>query len=347
MAAKQAAQHLIVIVTFDGAQLLDIAGPLESFSLANRLRLHGGAERPAEEWPYRIVVASRAGGSIRTNSGLKLETQSLKAVNRLGAVDTLIVSGGSGVHDAARDRALVSWVARKAGGVRRVCSVCTGAFLLAAAGVLRGRRATTHWKSCAKLQERFPAVRVEADPIYVNDGPVWTSAGVTAGIDLALALVEADLGHRVAMHVARDLVVYLKRPGGQSQFSAPLALQDARDERFSDLHAWMASHLDGDLRVERLARQAGMSPRTFARVYVAKVGCTPAKTVAALRLEAARRALEESQATLKQVAAESGFDNAQRLRRAFRREHGVRPLDYRQRFSMGRSMRAKGRRRSA
>lgn len=336
MATVYDSRRLIVIVTFDGAQLLDIAGPLEAFSLANRLRVQGSTDRPPEEWPYRVVVASYQGGLIRTNSGLPLETQSLRAVDRMGAMDTLIISGGSGVHEAVRNRALVAWVKRNAPTVRRVCSVCTGAFLLAGAGVLSGRRATTHWKSCGKLAEAFPEVLVETDPIYVNDGPVWTSAGVTAGIDMALALVQADQGHRVAMHVARDLVVYLKRPGGQSQFSKPLALQDARDDRFSDLHAWMAGNLDEDLRVERLARQAGMSPRTFARVYVAQVGRTPAKTVAAMRLEAARRALEESQAPVKQVAAESGFENDQRLRRAFRREHGLRPLDYRQRFGLSR-----------
>jgi transcriptional regulator GlxA family with amidase domain len=333
--AQPPSPRLIVIVTFDNAQLLDIAGPLESFSLANRMRAQGGEDRPPQEWPYRIVVASHRGGVIRTNSGLGLETQRLRAVDRLGPIDTLIVSGGSGVHEAVQNRALVAWVARKAGRARRVCSVCTGAFLLAAAGVLAGRRATTHWKSCALLQRQHPNVHVEMDAIYVNDGAVWTSAGVTAGIDMGLALVETDLGHQVAMHVARDLVVYLKRPGGQSQFSEPLAMQAAREDRFSSLHAWMAGHLDEDLRVERLAQQAGMSPRTFARTYVAQVGRTPAKTVAAMRLEAARRALEESQAPVKQVAVESGFNNDQRLRRAFRREHGLRPLDYRQRFARG------------
>jgi transcriptional regulator GlxA family with amidase domain len=332
-AAGSPTRRLIVIATFENAQLLDIAGPLETFSLANRLSLRGDDERRPEEWPYRIVVATRGGGTVHSNSGLPIQTKSLRAVDRLGAVDTLIASGGTGVHAAVRDAALVSWIRRKAPQARRVCSVCTGAFLLAEAGVLAGRRATTHWRSCRRLQDRFPEVRVEPDSIYVNDGAVWTSAGVTAGIDLALALVQKDLGHRVAMNVARELVVYLKRPGGQSQFSAPLALQDARGDRFSDLHAWIAEHLHEDLRVERLARQAGMSPRTFARAYVAEVGRTPAKTVAAMRLEAARRALEEGRAPLKKVAADAGFESDQRLRRAFRRAHGLRPLDYRQRFA--------------
>jgi transcriptional regulator GlxA family with amidase domain len=331
-------RRLVVIVTFNGAQLLDIAGPLESFSLANRLRDDSRQERPKEEWPYQLVVASTRGGVIRTNSGLQLATLSLRAVERLGEVDTLVIAGGSGVHQAVHDRTLVEWIRRKSRRVRRVCSVCTGAYLLAEAGVLDGRRATTHWKACADLQQGYPAVRVEADSIYVNDGNVWTSAGVTAGIDLSLALVEADQGHRVAMEVARDLVVYLKRPGGQSQFSVPLTLQHAEDEDFSDLHAWMAVHLDDDLRVERLAQQASMSPRTFARLYAARMGRTPARAVAAMRLEAARRALEETQVPLKQLAAQCGFGSEQRLRRAFLRDHGVGPQDYRRRFAAGRAL---------
>src|SRR5574341_1666878 len=327
-------RRLIVIVTFDGAQLLDIAGPLETFSLANRFWNQIHPHVRITESPYRIVVASLTGGIVRTNSGLPLETRSVRAVERMdGAVDTLIVSGGSGVHEAVRNRALVAWVARQAARVRRTCSVCSGAFVLAAAGVLRGRRATTHWKHCARLQQQYPQVRVETDPIHVNDGTVWTSAGVTAGIDMALALVEEDLGHWTAMQVARDLVVFLKRPGGQSQYSVPLALQGVRDHRFSALHAWMAANLEQDLRVERLAAQAHMSPRTFARAYGAAVGRTPAKMVEALRLEAARRALEETKASVKQVAAESGFASEQRLRRAFLREYGVGPLDFRKRFS--------------
>jgi transcriptional regulator GlxA family with amidase domain len=217
---------------------------------------------------------------------------------------------------------------------RRVCSVCTGAFVLAAAGLLDGKRAVTHWASCELLQARHPAIRVESDPIFLNDGAIWTSAGVTAGIDLALALVQADLGHGLAMQVAQRLVVFLKRPGGQSQFSAPLRAQAASDDGLAALCAWMEAHLGEDLRVERLAARAGMSPRTFARTYAAKLGTTPAKTVEALRVAAARRALEEGDAPIKRVAHACGFGDEERMRRAFLRRVGVSPSDYRARFAL-------------
>jgi transcriptional regulator GlxA family with amidase domain len=217
--------------------------------------------------------------------------------------------------------------------------VCTGAFYLAAAGLLDGRRATTHWRDAPHLAQRFPSVQVDADPIFIRDvgrregeGVVWTSAGVTAGIDLALALIEEDLGHAVAMQAARRLVVFMKRPGGQSQFSAALAAQASANGPFDALHSWMAAHLRDDLSVERLAERIRMSPRTFARRYVDEVGRTPAKTVSALRLEAASRALAESRRPLKRIALDCGFGSEQNLRRAFLRRFGVLPLDYRERF---------------
>jgi transcriptional regulator GlxA family with amidase domain len=213
-----------------------------------------------------------------------------------------------------------------------VASVCTGAFLLAASGLLDGRRAVTHWRSCDRLRERHPTVCVEEDRIYVRDGKVWTSAGVTAGIDLALALVEEDLGRDLALAVARHLVVFLKRPGGQSQFSTMLAAQSAGDP-FARLHQWMAAHLDADLRVERLAEAAGMSPRNFARVYVQRMGRTPAKAAEAMRIEAARRALEEGGASIEVVARRCGFGDEERLRRSFLRRLGVGPRAYRTRFA--------------
>jgi transcriptional regulator GlxA family with amidase domain len=228
---------------------------------------------------------------------------------------------------------LVAHIRRWSGRARRTCSVCTGAFLLAAAGLLDGRRAATHWAACRELQKRYPAVRVEPDPIFVQDGAIWTSAGVTAGIDLTLALIEADLGHAVAMRVARRLVVFLKRPGGQSQFSAPLSAQVAADDALGALHGWMAENLDTDLRVERLAARAGMSPRTFARIYTATLGTTPAKTVERLRVEAARRALENDGAPVKLIAHRCGFGDEERMRRAFVRRLGISPSDYRARFA--------------
>jgi transcriptional regulator GlxA family with amidase domain len=224
-------------------------------------------------------------------------------------------------------------VAQTAPNVRRVCSVCTGAFVLAEAGLLAGRRAATHWHWAEQLGERYPAGDVDADRIFVKDGAIWTSAGGSAGLDLTLALIEEDLGHRVAIETARELVVFVKRAGGQSQFSVPLKAQASRDARFADLHAWMAANLRGDLRVETLADRAGMSPRTFARTYAAEVGRTPAKTVEAMRLETASRALEETALPLKAVAATAGYADEQALRRAFQRQLGVGPVDYRARFS--------------
>ena len=217
--------------------------------------------------------------------------------------------------------------------VRRVCSVCTGAFLLAAAGQLDGRHVATHWDWVARLGAQYPGIHIDADRIYIQDGPVWTSAGVSAGIDLTLALIEADFGHQVAIQTARQLVMFIKRSGGQSQFSVPLAAQLHDRGDFADLHAWMAAHLADDLSVERLAEHVGMSPRSFARSYVAKVGRTPAKTVEAMRLEAACRALEETDLPLKSIAAAAGHGDEQALRRAFQRQLGVSPTQYRDRFA--------------
>jgi transcriptional regulator GlxA family with amidase domain len=230
------------------------------------------------------------------------------------------------------------WVRQRAGAARRVVSVCTGAFLLAEAGLLDGRRAVTHWTRCKALAERYPAIQVEPDPIFVRDGPVWTSAGVTAGIDLALALVEADLGQAAALAVARHLVVFLKRPGGQAQFSAALTLQGLEglvENRFGRLHAWIAEHLADDLSVPALAREAGMSLRSFAGHHREATGVTPAEAVERLRLEAARRVLIETSLPVKRVAARCGLGSEETMRRTFLRHLGVNPQDYRSRFSVG------------
>jgi transcriptional regulator GlxA family with amidase domain len=312
----KAKSRRIVLLAFDNVQLLDVAGPAQVFASA-------GA--------YALTLVSPRGGLVTTSSGLALATAPLAAAR--GPIDTLVVAGGPGVRTAVGDRALIARIQGWSKRARRTCSVCSGAFLLAEAGLLDGRRAATHWSACRELQERYPAVRVEPDPIFVRDDAVWTSAGVTAGIDLALALVEADLGHEAAMRVARWLVVFLKRPGGQSQFSAPLSAQVAADDGLGALHGWMADHLDADLRVERLAARVGMSPRTFARVYAARLGTTPAKTVERLRVEAARRALEDGGAPIKLVAHRCGFGDEERMRRAFVRRLGISPSDYRARFS--------------
>jgi transcriptional regulator GlxA family with amidase domain len=247
-------------------------------------------------------------------------------------VDTLLIAGGPGVDKAASDAALVDWTRRRARRARRVASVCTGAFLLAATGLLDGRRAVTHWSFCAELARRYPLIKVEPDPIFVADGPVWTSAGVTAGIDLALALVEQDLGRDIAFAVARYLVVFLKRPGGQAQFSAALSLQ-AGEDRFGALHDWVGTHLTADLSLQELAGHAGMSERSFSRHYLEATGRTPARAIEAIRVEAARRLLSESRLPVKRIAQRCGFGSEETMRRSFQRLLAVPPHDYRARFA--------------
>ncbi|HUC67654.1 MAG TPA: GlxA family transcriptional regulator [Stellaceae bacterium] len=319
----------IVIVAFDQAQLLDIAGPVQVFASARDL-----AALRALPDPYEIAVVSPEGGAIATSSGLPVVTLPLAALGGK-PVDTVIAVGGLGSRQAQHDARLVRWIAAEARRARRICSVCTGAFLLGAAGLLDGRRVATHWWAAAELQRRYPAAKVDPDPIFLRDGKVWTSAGVTAGIDLALALVEEDLGRGMALAVARHLVVFLKRPGGQSQFSAMLRSQAADEGRFAALHDWLAQNLSGDLRVEVLAARLGMSPRNFARLYRQRTGTTPAKTVEQLRLEAARRALEDGSAPIAAIARAAGFGDEERMRRSFLRHLGVAPQHYRQRFSRG------------
>jgi len=324
--------------------LLDAAGPLEAFHRAElTIRdARRGASNSYEPVAYRTTVASIDGGVLDTFPGLPVVTQRLDTLDDT-PIDTLIVPGIPVDDSHTLQPALIDWIARRAPHVRRICSVCTGAFYLAAAGVLDGRRATTHWRDAQRLAGRFPRVNVDAEPIFIREPlpdengeggrAVWTSAGVTSGIDLALALIQEDYGHPVAMQVARRLVVFVKRPGGQSQYSAALAAQTSAGGAFDGLHGWMASNLNGDLSIERLAEEARMSPRTFARRYVDEVGRTPAKTVSALRLEAASRALAESRRPLKRIALDCGFGSEQNLRRAFIRSFGVLPLDYRERFS--------------
>lgn len=313
----------VVFVVFPGALLLDLSGPLGAFEISCE-------EAAADAKPYSLAVASSEGGLVRTSCGLEIATHPLDA---FGQADTLIVVGGPGVHTASQEARLVDRLRASAADTRRVCSVCTGAFVLAAAGILDGRRAVTHWGSCDLLRSRFPDVSVAEDAIYLKDGSIWTSAGVTSGIDLALALIEEDRGRQEAIRVARRLVVYLRRTGGQTQFSVPLSLQAAGDGGFEALHSWIQSNLDSDLRVEELASRVGMSPRTFARRYVQRVGLTPAKMIEQFRIEAARRALEGTELSVKEIAAQYGFADEERMRRAFQRRLGVRPLEYRRHFA--------------
>ncbi len=306
--------------------LLDLTGPLQAFASATRRHSADGSPL------YETIVASAEGGLVASSAGLAVMTVPLTALDGLD-IDTLLVAGGCAGDTYFAPPALVDWIRLRAPMARRVASVCTGAFMLAAAGLLDGRRAATHWEWVARLRRLHPQVQVDEDKIYVRDGQLWSSAGVSAGIDLALALIEDDYGHRVAIETARQMVVFMKRAGGQSQFSAPLSAQARENGRFAGLHAWMAANLDNDLRVERLAEQAGMGARTFARTYVAQTGCTPAAMVETMRLEAARRALEESEQPIKAIAAATGHGTEQNLRRVFLRRLGTTPGDYRKCFS--------------
>lgn len=314
--------HRVVIVAFDGVQALDVTGPSDVFDFAGRDR---GA--------YEIEVVAPA-PVVRTSSGLQIVPHA--TIDRFrGRIDTLIVAGSTGERRDAVDEELITWLRAASRRARRTASVCTGAFLLARAGILDGRKATTHWKACEDLARQYPAVTVLPDPIYVRDGDVYTSAGVSAGIDLALALVEEDLGAQVALRVARELVLFVRRPGGQTQFSRGLAGQAASRPGIRELQEWIADHLDEDLSVTALAGRALMSPRNFARVFAAETGSTPAAYVEAIRLERARMLLESSEERIEEIARRCGFGTVETLRRSFGRHLHVSPHSYRERFAIG------------
>ena len=322
------ANRNIVVVAFPDVQVLDVMGPIEVFGRTARLLVERGT-RP--DLAYTVEIVAATAGPIPTSSGVKIVADR-RFRDLRGTIDTLLVAGGRGARAAAQDAALRAWLMRMAPRVRRLGSVCTGTFVLAAAGLLDDKRATTHWGSCEALSTLHPRVRVDKDPIFVRDGHVYTSAGVTAGMDLALAMVEEDLGRRVALEVARQLVLFLHRPGGQSQFSSQLAIQAADREPLRELQQWIADHLSADLSVPALAQRVAMSPRHFARVFAAELKMTPARFVESQRVEAARRRLEESNDGVDTVAATCGFGGAEGMRRAFLRTVRVSPTDYRSRF---------------
>ena len=318
------------MVAFPDAQILDVVGPLEVFSRASRLATDEGRHGTP---PYRVEILARAPGPVVTSSSLALVASRTYGVVR-GRIDTLMVAGGRGVDAALGDRVLIRWLRAMAPHrAGRIASVCTGAFLLAEAGLLDGKTVTTHWSKAALLAERYPRLRVDPDPIFIRQGRVYTSAGVTAGMDLALALVEEDHGRELAARVARELVLFLKRPGGQAQFSEQLQTQLSDRQPIAELQAWIADHPGADLSVAALARRAAMSPRNFARVFQRTVGVTPAEHVERVRIEAARRRLEESDANVDSVASECGFGTRESLRRAFHRALRVSPTAYRSRFA--------------
>jgi transcriptional regulator GlxA family with amidase domain len=303
----------VLVILFDGVQSLDVTGPLEVLH-------HAGA--------YSITTASLGGHQVRTSSGLTLVPDEDLRDSR--TPDLMIVPGGPGAR--RRDPELTDWLRGNAPAASRVASVCTGAFLLAEAGLLSGHRATTHWSHCATLAAEYPDVTVDPDPIFIRHEDVITSAGVTAGIDLALALVEEDLGRDAALAIARGLVVFLRRPGNQSQFSASLAAQTATREPLRDVQHWITQHPEADLSVETLATRASLSPRHFARAFTAETGVTPGQYVDRVRVEAARRNLEDSARGVEEISRACGYGTPEAMRRAFIRSLGVSPAEYRRRF---------------
>ncbi|GAA0448187.1 GlxA family transcriptional regulator [Streptomyces stramineus] len=312
-------RRTVLILLFEGVQSLDVTGPLEVFD--------GAGQASGDRAAYEVRTATLDGGPVRCGSGLRLTPDASLADSAVP--HTLLVPGGD---TRVPDPRLVAWLRAQAPRAERVVSVCTGAFLLAEAGLLDGRRATTHWAFCASFAARFPAVKVTTDPIYVRDGNVATSAGVTAGIDLALALVEEDLGRATALTVARYLVVFLRRPGNQTQFSAQLAAQTASRPTLRDVQHWIAEHPGGDLSVDSLAARANLSPRHFARAFRDEVGMTPGRYVDRIRLEAARRLLEDTADAVEQISRTCGYGTSEAMRRAFVRTMGVAPAEYRRRF---------------
>jgi transcriptional regulator GlxA family with amidase domain len=313
----------VVILAFPGVQPLDVIGPAEVFAGADSLT-RGGA--------YSVEVVAKEPGPIAVRGNGYSLVPKLTTASCRGGIDTLVVAGGIGVRTAEDDVELIRWIRSAARRSRRVTSVCSGSFLLARAGLLEGRTVTTHWASTEELARRHPELKVDPKPIFVRDGNVWTSAGVTSGMDLSLALVEEDLGREVAVEIARWLVLFLQRPGGQAQFSSHLAAQLAERRPLRELQSWIADNLDADLRVETLADRAAMSPRNFARFFRREIGMTPAAYVEELRVERARQLLEDSAEPIELISDRCGFGTPETMRRAFGRRVGVPPAEYRARF---------------
>ena len=312
----------IVMFAFANAQILDIVGPLQMLAGVNDAR-GGGA--------YRLTILAERKGELATTSGIKLIADGAWG-DLPKTIDTMIIAGGDGTREALRDKALLAAVRAAARKARRIVSVCSGSFVLAVAGLLKGKRATTHWQSTDDLARLFPDVTVEADAIYVRDGNVWTSAGVTAGMDLALALVREDFGDDMALAIARRHVVFLMRPGGQSQFSAHLSAEAQPQGKLAKLLRWIPDHVGDELDIPALARKANMSERNFARVFREETGKTPAHFVECARIDAARRLLTQSETPVETVAVRTGFGSEERMRRAFQRQLKVSPASFRARF---------------
>ena len=317
----------IGVLGFEGVMALDLVGPVDAFSSAV-LEEPGGATAPC----YEVIVIGLTAAPFTSENGIIFKPHT--TIAKAPPVDTLIIPGGKGLRVPSTQRRAAAWIRSQAENTRRIATVCTGTFGLAATGLLDGRKVTTHWRQADELSSKFPALTVNGNALYLKDGKFYTCAGVTAGVDLSLALIEEDFGPRVALSVARELVVYLKRPGGQEQFSEPLRFQTSSRDRFADLVAWMRGHLRHDLSIDVLADRTNMSPRHFARRFKEVFGTTPATFVEDLRLREARERLTLPDQSVSSVAASIGFKSDDAFRRAFERRYGVAPASYRKWFGV-------------
>jgi transcriptional regulator GlxA family with amidase domain len=313
------------LIGYEGIQALDMIGPSDAFTIPTVV-----AETGKPQPCYQVVILGLTSKPFRAESGVLFQPHT--TLSRAPALDTLIIPGGKGTRDPAINRTVSRWITSRAARIRRIASVCTGIYLLAPTGLLNGRKVTTHWRFAPDVARRFPELNVNPDALFLKDGPFYTAGGVTASVDLSLALIEEDYGSRVALSVARDLVVYLKRAGGQKQYSEPLEFQINSTDRFADLAIWMVDHLRDNLSLEALARRACLSPRHFARRFKQTFGGTPAAFVDNLRLDEARRRLTERTQTIETVAGSVGFHSDDSFRRAFQRRFGVNPRAYRDGF---------------
>ena len=327
------------LIGYDGVQALDIIGPSDAFTIAE-IESDNGQRRPC----YEVIIVGITNKPFRAESGISFQPHT--TLGKAPTFDTLIIPGGRGVRIGQSGKLIANWISSRAKRIRRIASVCTGVYALAPTGLLDGRRVTTHWRFANDVARRFPKLNVDHDALFLKDGPFYTAGGITASVDLALALIEEDYGPRVALAVARELVVFLKRSGGQKQYSEPLEFQINSTDRFADLAAWMVEHMRGDLSLAALAKRVCLSPRHFVRRFKQAFGGTPAAFVENLRLDEARRRLSERTQTIENVASSVGFQSDDVFRRAFQRRFGVKPSSYRSRFdarAKSRSRRKKSR----
>ena len=316
----------IVILGYDGIMGLDLVGPMEAFASA-----HVTSPKAGREACYRVTIAALEAKTFRSEFGLSITAE--MSLSGIRDVDTFLIPGGRGLRESNGQQKLTGWLQKNARSIRRIASICTGIYGLAPSGLLNGRQVATHWRFTGDLSKRYPALKVNSGSLYVRDGKFWTAAGVTAGIDLSLALIEEDFGSEVALSVARELVVYMKRPGGQEQYSEPLQFQTQSRGRFADLLPWMLAHLEHDLSVEALAARVSLCPRQFSRRFTQEFGSSPASFVRRLRLDEARRRLSAPECSVEGVAHSVGFSDGDNFRRAFERSFGIAPSAYRGRFA--------------